>query len=274
MDTLWLDTESMAHRSFDFKALVSLIISVKLRREASWITVVLYAERHGRLVSLIQDSPLNWCEIWVASFQTGVDQDFVEVRSHSIADSVVASDTKYAIVKALDQEMLGKIASVNKVGPEVFDGATFDILDDDCLSCRVYLLTEVRAHYASRGRDFSLWLILCNGEVIDDATSDLGVHVALSWLGSHVLFQAVTTMEELADVAADVVLQDEATTWVLVYELANIKNELVKNNKLASIDNSLLKLLDRHRGLRCDQVDLLAKLALMECLSDDQAQEE
>ena len=32
MDTLWLDTESMAHRSFDFKALVSLIISVKLRR--------------------------------------------------------------------------------------------------------------------------------------------------------------------------------------------------------------------------------------------------
>ena len=52
----------------------------------------------------------------------------------------------------------------------------------------------------------------------------------------HVVFKAVATVEELADVTADVVLEHEAATWVLVNELVNVEDELVQNDKLASID--------------------------------------
>lgn len=48
--------------------------------------------------------------------------------------------------------------------------------------------------------------------------------VASSRLRAKVVFQAVATMEKLADVSANVVLENEAATWVLINEFANVKH--------------------------------------------------
>ena len=75
--------------------------------------------------------------------------------------------------------------------------------------------------------------------------------VALSWpFSTNIVFQAVTSVEEFADISTDVVLQNKATTRVIVDELPHIRHKVVKKYKLASVDQSLQEFLLVHCGLR------------------------
>ena len=57
------------------------------------------------------------------------------------------------------------------------------------------------------------------------------------------VFQSISTVEELADISANVVLDTKLSTWMLLHKSAYIKNHIVKNNKLLPILYSFLELL-------------------------------
>ena len=90
----------------------------------------------------------------------------------------------------------------------------------------------------------------------------------------HVILEAVATVEELADVTADVVLEHEAAAWVLVNELVNVEDEFVQNDKLAPVDKSLLELLRTHGRTRQHERNFLSQLDLEHDLSHDQQDKE
>lgn len=48
------------------------------------------------------------------------------------------------------------------------------------------------------------------------------------------VFERVATIEELADVATDVVLESKVASWVLTHEPRNIKHKIVKDHELLS----------------------------------------
>lgn len=57
-----------------------------------------------------------------------------------------------------------------------------------------------------------------------------------------VVLQAVTTVEELADIGADRISNDKFATDVLVHEVLDIKNQVIKKAVLLAIGKSLFKL--------------------------------
>ena len=89
-----------------------------------------------------------------------------------------------------------------------------------------------------------------------------------------VVLQAVSTVEEFAHVATNVVLENKAAAWVLIDELCNIKNKIVENDKLATIDDSLLELNLIHVACRLIERDIFAQFALVTNFPDDQEEEE
>ena len=56
------------------------------------------------------------------------------------------------------------------------------------------------------------------------------------------VFQAIASMEVLRDIAADVGLQGEFPTRVLIKELAHIENQLIKNNQLLTFSHLAVEL--------------------------------
>ena len=98
--------------------------------------------------------------------------------------------------------------------------------------------------------------------------------VTSSRLLTQVVLQAVSTVEEFAHIATNVVLENKATTWMLIDELCNIKYEIVENDQLATIDDSLLELSLIHVACRLIERDIFAQFALVTNFPDDQEEEE
>ncbi len=70
-------------------------------------------------------------------------------------------------------------------------------------------------------------------------------------------------MEELAHISTNVVLQDKATTRVLVNKLFNVKNHLIQNDKLAACTNLSAKFATAHSSFRYDKFNSFAELELV-----------
>jgi hypothetical protein len=71
--------------------------------------------------------------------------------------------------------------------------------------------------------------------------------VVVAWRNAfEVAFLAVAAKEELADVRADVMLDDEAAAGMLVDELTDVKYEVVDEDQLSSLRDLLFKLLAGH----------------------------
>ena len=74
----------------------------------------------------------------------------------------------------------------------------------------------------------------------DQSPNDESIHylpcvvgVAMLWYLT-LVFERVATIEELADVATDVVLESKVASWVLTHEPRNIKHKIVKDHELLS----------------------------------------
>jgi len=67
-----------------------------------------------------------------------------------------------------------------------------------------------------------------------------------SWLWSEIVFQAIAAVEEFGDVSADSVVNHKPTSWVVFFELRNIKYQVIKNHQLLSFPKSFFKL------VKCD----------------------
>jgi hypothetical protein len=57
------------------------------------------------------------------------------------------------------------------------------------------------------------------------------------------VFQSVSSIEELADVTSDVVLESEETARVLAHELGDIEDEVIEDHKLISFLKSVCEVL-------------------------------
>lgn len=100
----------------------------------------------------------------------------------------------------------------------------------------------------------------------------MGVGASRFW--THVVLQAVATVKELANITSDVMLENKATTWVLIDELVHVKDILIKNDKLAAIDKSLLEIFGGHTFRRLYERHLFSQQTLVPDFSNDQEREE
>lgn len=162
-----------------------------------------------------------------------------------------------------DQEMLCCISQTIKVTLEVWNSLPTFCLEDYSLSVRVDIDAFVFDDAANTCSYCLVWCVNSDSKVIDNLTSNARVHVALSWRRSNVVLKAVATVEELAHISTNVVLQDKTTTRVLVNELFNIEYHLIQNYKLAARTNLCLELAAAHSSFRYDKLNSFAKLELV-----------
>lgn len=87
-----------------------------------------------------------------------------------------------------------------------------------------------------------------NGQVFSDVPGNIGV--LMLWCCSlgvvGVVVESVTSVEEFAHVSANVVVDKECTTWMILAIPRNIKDKVVKDNKLVAIFDLLFELGLRH----------------------------
>lgn len=126
--------------------------------------------------------------------------------------------------------MLCSIAERRVVVFEVGNRLVLNILKYNGLGVRTDSHAQIFSDDARRRGDRRVWGVSSYGKIVDDHSGNLRVHVALSRLPSHVAFKAVPSVEEFADISANVVLEDKSTAWVLVNELFNVKDKLIKND--------------------------------------------
>lgn len=86
-----------------------------------------------------------------------------------------------------------------------------------------------------------------------------------------VVFKGISTVEKLADVSADVVLDKESPAWVLSHEFRDIKDQVIKDDKVFSTEHTLVELLrgDYFRRGRLDEGGLTLLELLEETLNHD-----
>lgn len=106
-------------------------------------------------------------------------------------------------------------------------------LEHDSLRVWSHLLTKIFSHTAHRCSNIITLLVPSDGKVIYDAASISRVGVALCRLWTHVALEVVTTVEELADVTTNVMLNYKTTARMLSNKIFNIEDHLIQDNKLA-----------------------------------------
>ena len=111
--------------------------------------------------------------------------------------------------------MLSNVADVLKVRLPIHLAALIDALKYDGLGCRVDIFAEIFYDLTLYCRNFGIWFVDSNGEITNNNLCIARVFISLGRHRSHVVFQAVATVEKLADVASNVVGQHESTAWML-----------------------------------------------------------
>ena len=91
---------------------------------------------------------------------------------------------------------------------------------------------------------------------------------------SEVVFQAVASEEEFADVTADVVSEQKFATWVLISKFDHVENKIVKDDELPSICDMLIELMLSHGIFRHFEWNLRAQVYLVSDLECQQQNEE
>ena len=94
--------------------------------------------------------------------------------------------------------------------------------------------------------------------------------VCLGWSLCKVFFKTVSSVVELADVAAYVMSDHETTTRMLLCKSFDIENKIVEEDKLFTISDPLIKFLSRYRLREFMRVEScpLAKLYPVEHLTN------
>ena len=157
----------------------------------------------------------------------------------------------------------------------IWNPISADVLENYCLCCLIYSLAQLRLYTANNRADWIVLLIVSNGKTTDNILCIGRVCVTFGRVASvEVVFKAVSTIEELTDVASYVMLKDESTSWVAIDELLDVQHHLIEDYQLLPLADRLIKLTLAHGSLWDDIFDFFAKLELVQDLIDDQGDSE
>ena len=131
--------------------------------------------------------------------------------------------------------MLSNKADVLEVGFPIHRTALIDAFEYDGLGCRVDIFAEIFYDLALYCGNFGIWFVDSNCDITDNDFCIACMIVSLGRIRSLVTFQGVATVEKLADIASNVVGQNESAAWMIINELSHVKDQIVKNAKFATI---------------------------------------
>ena len=200
---------------------------MNLGGESSRVLIVLDAEGQLVLVLRAEQADGERLEVRIVLLLESSDVGLIKLLCHGVADRVV-SEHAIGPLKAPNKEVLGiKVIAIVEGFP-VGDAITADVFENYSLCCLVHPLAELCVHTADDRADRIMLLIVSDGKTADDVLSVGRMSVALRRVaGVEVVFKAISAVEELTDVASDVMLKDEATSWVSIDELFDIKHHFV-----------------------------------------------
>jgi len=92
VDSILLDLKPLTHRSFDLKAPLVLRLVMDLGGQSSRVLVVLNAEHHLTAALFIENTWVKTSSLRVILVPQHIDVTLVNVRSHRVANGVVAGD--------------------------------------------------------------------------------------------------------------------------------------------------------------------------------------
>jgi len=199
------------------------------------------------------------------------DELFVHFGVHNITDRVVAA--RLVACQRPDSEVLANHLKTREESLEVghfhlvfrFQKDAIDVLRNSVILGLV--------NFAECTLNGNLSVELGDDQVVDDCSCVVGVLPAWSRSCPEVAFKSVAAVEELADVLANIVLDDELAAGMMFGEFADVKHEFIKDAKLISAGDSLFKLVDVHVLLNFDEGLFFAKpsavLALENCQKED-----
>ena len=251
----------MAHGSSNLVSFVSLGHGVDLGRDSLSVAIVLDSHRNRVLVIHIQvSSHFEGLIVGIATFLERSDEGFVEDWLHGVANSVVAPNAILVVSSYVShQEMRRDETRVGVVLLPIGDVPLVDGLEDDSSRGAVDVRAGIFNNATLGPRDGSLTgLVHSNGDVNDDSLGEGGVEVPLGRGRTHVALQAVASVEELAYVATNVVLENEPATRVLVDKLFDVEDEVVQDDKLAALLDLSFKLVTSHSRLQVRTLHILA----------------
>lgn len=88
---------------------------------------------------------------------------------------------------------------------------------------------------ANRAHLVNIFLVVSDNQTVNNLPGKVRVDSTLARFVLKVAIQAVTSIEELADVSADVVFEHEATPGMLVHELTHIEHVLIQDDQLLAL---------------------------------------
>ncbi len=95
-------------------------------------------------------------------------------------------------------------------------------------------------------------------------------------IGGHarLVFQYITSVEELADVSTDMEVDQKLTTWVVSSEALHIKNHIIENAELLTAANPAVKIFTGHDIINLSERLLLFLIDLEQYFEGNNEKEE
>lgn len=277
MHTRVLHAQAVTHGSSDFVAGIILRHCVDLGRDTLGVAIVLDGHRDSILVFSIQvGSSIERQILSIVFLLQGLDKTLVEDRLHGAANSVVTPNAVFVVASNVaNQEVSSDEAIVVVVLFPVMDFLLVNRLKDNVPRGAVDIRAGVLNNVGLNPRDWCLfWLVHSDCEVGNDSLCVGGVEVSLGWGASHVSLEAVTSVEELANVTSDVLLENKAATRVVNGVFLNVKDKVVQDDKLAALLDFTLEFSSGHSRVEANFLHVLAQLHLMVGLTSDESDEE
>lgn len=166
----------------------------------------------------------------------------VDVGTHHIADGVVPAGQQ--VTSPRHTEVFSKHAGICIETEEPLGVACLHVenLDVGSVNCRLLLRDEAGNFEADR----NVGLILRDRQIIDDHVRVGGVIVSGGRHFLEVSLEAVAAKEELADVCANIVLQDKFAAWVHTDKFLQIEDPVVEKDVLGTPGDFVFKFLSTH----------------------------
>lgn len=171
MDASRVHLETVSHWTLNLKSSPILLFREDLTRETSRVVVVFYDESHLAGIIVAQDILVEGGKVKVSLSLKSLQVGHIRVRSHGIADGVVAGHFAVTVLNAADQEVLRQVVQALVKRLEVVDRLVLvHILEHDELGLGVNVHTEILAYATDSCVDFLVCLVDCDGKVIDDVS--------------------------------------------------------------------------------------------------------
>jgi len=188
VDARWLEAKAVAHRASDFEPLVLLGLRVDLGRETLWVTIVLYAEHHLILIFRVQMPDIELNIVLIVFILESLNQGFVVVRPHGVADSVVTPHAVFVSGSNVsNQEMLADLVYASEVLFPVGHYLAVNALKYDCLCRRVHITAELLNDSALGPLNSPEWLIPGYCQIAHDRLGEGRVSVSSGRRSSQVV---------------------------------------------------------------------------------------